>query len=265
MSFGVFSPREVKSEGQARAVRDSIQAHNLAKTIDELLQEKKRTEDDFDASIKALQERHAKEVEGLNAQKSALEAEIQKLEKRRKAALSPLLIDANDIHSTQKELSERTRVLALQEQENEETRRALVRRLDEIAERERQLDDREQSIARMKKGAEMQRSQIESSSKRLNARMEAFERTVADKEMDFAFKESELDARRKLYEDNDKRLIERENELAAGRRLLQDQRLLLEKGFEELRKSQKKHGAETSSAARWESPDSSLDIQEHND
>lgn len=232
----IFTPAQAKGASEERLAKDARRAQALADTTNDLLKANADAERLFEETMAKQREETEQWFAENVARKKALADEVERLEKRRKEALMPPLIKAEDIHSVSDALHARKLELDLQEQENEETSRLLMRRLDEVSERELDLNKREKQVKRMEHGAELQRDQVAQDAKRLSRQIAEFQEKVETTQADFAFKESELDARKNLYDQNDLLLVEREKEIEAGKRLLADQRLLLDKGFEELRK-----------------------------
>jgi chromosome segregation ATPase len=245
MAFGVFTPTQAKIAAEQRTSKDAIRAKEIATITQELLKEKEEIERSFQETIVRQQKIAEQLYEENVAKKKELEAQVEKLEKRRTDALMPLLIKEEDIQSTQDSI--RARQLELDERAAslEDEQRVLMRRLDEVSSRIQDLDAREKRVKQMEQGAEFQRNQVANSIKRMNTQMAEFQNKVEEKETAFAYRQSELDAQKNLYDENDKKLIEREKEIAAGKRLLADQRVLLEKGFKELIKLKEKYGNST--------------------
>lgn len=239
--FGVFTPEQVRNQAQQRSLRDSQRARDISDTIDVLLKEQNDLEREFAESMNARRKEAEEEYEKRLQEKRALDDEIRKLEERRREALRPLLLSEQDVQSAQEALKVREDAVATAEAENEETHRALVKKINETAERARNLDERESLVKRREAGAEMQRQQVSQSAKQVNALLQKFEQEKADWDIERAHQQSEFDARKNLYDQQDARLLEREQEIEASMRLLQDQRVLLDKGFAELRKLQQQH------------------------
>ncbi|MDE2101559.1 MAG: hypothetical protein KGL39_30215 [Patescibacteria group bacterium] len=238
----IFSPTEAKAAAEERADKDLRRASTIADTTKELLEMKAQTEREFAETLERQKKEAAAFHEEQLAKKKELEREVERLEKRRKEALMPLLIKEEDIHSVQEALHARELVVARKETEQEEESRALMRRLDEVSSKEQELSEREARTKRIEQGAEFQKNQVAADARRLGIQLADFQKMVEDKEIAFAYRQSELDAQAKLQQEKEQLFIQREKEIAAGKRLLEDQRSLLAKGFEELRREQQKHG-----------------------
>ncbi len=241
----VFSPTESRGQADARLAKDTIRAKTLAELTDEILEAKNNAE----IAFIEMMERQKKEAEewtiSTTERKQALAREVERLEQRRKNALIPPLIKAEDIHLVEEELWARKLEVDLKESENEEKTRSLMVQLDAVASREQDLTQRERRTKQMEEGAEMQKQQVASSSRLLSLRLVNFEQMASERETALAYQQSELDARVNLCKDTETSLVEREREIEAANRLLQDQRVVLDKGFEELRKlkeKQERHG-----------------------
>lgn len=241
MGFQVFTPAESKKDDEVRRDKDAGRARVILDTTKELLQAQKDAEDDFQATMERQRREAAEWFEDNQAKKKELAEEVMALEKRRKDALMPLLIKSEDIHSVEEALRARALELDAKESSLEEESRLLMSRIDDISTREQTISKKEDYLARSEKTFEGRKSQILEDSHKLSNRMEQFEKDMAEREMTMAYRQSELDARENLYKGNEERLIEREREIEAGKRLLEDQRLVLEKGFAELRRLQEKH------------------------
>ena len=232
----VFTPAQAKSAAEERTAKDALRAKGLAEITKELLKEQEKAERDFELTLRQQREAMSIFMEESRIKKDALEKEVVRLEDRRKKALIPPLIKAEDIHSVQEELHARKLVLDLQESEQEESSRLLMRRLDELSTQKQDLDSREQRVKRMELGAETQKNQVAESAKLLGRQIAEFTQRAEEKELEFAHKQSELDATANLQSEIDRGFIKREEEIQASMRLLDDQRILLQKGFNELRK-----------------------------
>lgn len=244
----VFSPAEARSAAEERQSKDATRARSIATLTDDLIREKNEVEAAFEATLRQQKEEAEHWFEENLARKKALEEEVGKLELRRKEALSPLLIKEEDIHSVQEALKARELSVEAKEEKVDDEVRGLMRRLDEMGDRELKLKDREQRVQRMEQGAQTQHTQVAQDAKRLSLKMLEFEQKVSERETDLAYRQSELDARTNLYAEKDKLFVERENEIQAAMRLLADQRVLLDKGFAELRNLQNKHDNRRSTA-----------------
>lgn len=235
----VFTPAQAKIAAEQRTSKDALRAKGLADITKELLKEKELAETEF----KATMEQHKKDAEDWFKEnfnkKDTLLKEIEKLEKRKQEALSPLLINAEDIHSTQEALASRELIVQQKETEIEEEARSLMHKLDKVADIKQSLDERENRVKRQELGNETQRNQIANDAKKITVQLQEFLAITSQKETDIAFERSELDARKNLLDEVEKGFIEREKEIEAAKRLLADQRVLLEKGFKELELKQK--------------------------
>lgn len=240
MTLKVFTPAQARSMGEQRIARDSMRATSLAETTKELLDMKKEVEKSFDDEMKRQRETTEKWFEETSLRKNELLKEVEKLEDRRKKALLPPMIAAEDIHSTEEALWARKLELDSRSSEVEEESRFLMAKLDANSSKEQDLDEREKRMKVMELGVETQRNQISQELKQFNIKLVEFNNKIEEKEKEFAYRDSELDARKNLYDENDRSLIAREKEMESAHRLLADQRLLLSKGFEELRS--KTHG-----------------------
>lgn len=234
----VFTPSQAKSAAEQRTSKDALRAKGLAEITKDLLKEKEDAERSFDLSLKRQQKESKEWFEANLTQKKALEEEVSRLEERRKEALMPLLIKEEDIQSVQEALKARELMVQQRELENEETARNLMRKIDAAQDQKQTLDERESRLQRQEQGAEFQRNQIVSDARRLTIQLSDFERRMVEKETEIAYKQSELDARTNLISDKEKGFVGREKKIEAAKRLLADQRLLLEKGFKELRLKQ---------------------------
>lgn len=235
----VFSPAQAKSVGEQRIAKDALRAKGLAEITDEVLKEKKDAEEAFAFSMKRQQQEADEWFKNNLKEKQALTEEVERLEQRRKDALSPLLIKEEDIHSVQEALNARELTVQQQEIENGEVARTLMRKIDAVQDQQQSLDEREKRVVRQEQGAEFQKNQIIKDAKRLTVQLSEFEARMSLKETEIAYKQSELDARTNLIEEKEKGFFTREQEVQAAMRLLTDQRILLEKGFKELRLKQK--------------------------
>lgn len=239
--FPVFTPEQARIISEERTAKDALRARGLAETTKELL----ATKDEVEREFKEMMERHRMEAEDFyNKQvlvRKELELEVEVLEERRRIALTPPLIKAEDIHSVQEELHARKLELDLRESETEERSRLVMRQMDSNSSQKQDLDMREKRIERMEHGAETQKNQVAESARLMNLHMESFEERMATKETEFAYKQSELDARENLANEREHMFEKREDEIRAGTRLLEDRRILLEKGFEEFRRLKNKH------------------------
>lgn len=235
----VFTPTQAKSAAEERTAKDALRAKNIAEITQELIKTKDEIEIEFANTMKQQQEVAEKWFEDNTYRKNALIQEVEILEVRRKRALMPPLIKAEDIHSTSEALHARKLELDLQQSENEEESRILMQRLDEVSTREHDIDQREKRLKVKELGCETQSNQIAKDAKRLALQMADYQRQVDEKQTDFAYRESEMDARNNLLDERERGYVIRENEIQASMRLLADQRLLLEQGFKELRLKQK--------------------------
>lgn len=237
----VFTPAEARTAAEERQHQDATRAKTLADLTDEIVQSKNEAERDFKETMrKQSAEAEAWFTENTR-KKNGLLREIEDLEARRKKALIPLLIKAEDIHSTEEALQARKLELDSRESQLEEDSRTLMRRLDEVSDKKQDLETREARLKRMELGAETQKNQVAQDAKRLSLQMAEFEQRMEEKETDFAYRQSELDARSNLFSEKENLLAERENEIEAAKRLLADQRNLLAKGFEELKRLKEQH------------------------
>lgn len=239
----VFTPAQSKSVGEDRVAKDARRATVIADITKELLEEKTKAEIEFEESMTRQREEAEKWYTETLKGRNELEKEVKILEERRRLALMPPLIKAEDIHSVEEELWARKLEVDLKENDNEDASRALMVRLDEVSERELDLNGREKRIKQMEQGAEIQKNQVATNAKKLSLRIDDFEKRVIETETNLAFQQSELDAKTNLYAEKERMYEEREVEIQAAKRLLADERLLLDKGFEELRRLKEKHGS----------------------
>lgn len=241
MTLRVFTPVQARSAGEQRIAKDAMRAQSLAETTKELILTKNEVEKEFEETMKKKQEESAKWFAENIEKKNALLKEVEKIEERRKKSLEPILISADDIHNEFEALQARKLELDMQDEEMQEEYRKLTQKMDLVSSKEQDLNEREKRVRRVELGSETQRNQVAESSRLLNKKLSEFQQNIEQKDMDIAFRESELDARKNLYDQNDQLLITREKEIESAKRLLADQRILLEKGFQELRAKQKKH------------------------
>lgn len=237
----VFSPAQARTANEERIAKDALRAKNVAEVTQELLQTKADVEKEFEETMARQRLETEEFFNQTNEKKRILEREVLELEERRKQALMPPLIKAEDIHSISEALHARGLELDYRESENEEDSRVLMRRLNEVAEQQQSLDERDARVKRLEKSTEAQRVQTAQGVQRLNKQMEDFRIRVEEKETVFAFKQSEMDAKENLLDEREKGFVARETEIQNAVRLLADHRLLLEKGFIELRQKQQKH------------------------
>lgn len=237
MAFEVFTPARASSAAEERAAKDALRARNLAETTKELLITKDEVEMEFDQTMKRQQQEAEGWFQVEMERKTKLLKEVEQLEERREKALMPLLIKSEDIHSVEEALSARKLELDAQEVEIEEHSRLVMLKLDELSSKEQDYDERNKRLKRQETAGETQRNQITHELKQLNVQIEEFQKKSEERETDFAYRQSELDALENLYKERELGFARREEEIEASRRLLDDGRLLLEKGFAELRKN----------------------------
>lgn len=236
----IFSPTQVKTEAEKRTAQDMLRAKNIASVTTELIKAKEEAEKSFEKTMKLQREEAELWYTQNVTRKNELKKELEELEQKRKEALSPLLIKAEDIKSAQQEIHARKLELDAREAELEEDSRLLMQKLDQCSTTEHDLNEREKKVKRMELASEAQKNLVAKEMKQFNLQLEQFQKESEERETEFAYRQSELDARKNLADERDKSFIEREKEIRAAQRLLADQRLLLEQGFEELRR--KKHG-----------------------
>lgn len=244
----LFSPAQAKSAAEQRFTFEAQRARNLSALTDELREEQAETERMFQENMDRQKKEHEEWFVAMTTQKNNLKVDVEDLEERRRRALMPPLIKAEDIHSTEEALWARKLELDAREFDVEEESRVLMRRLDEVSSREQDVDARSKRLKRMESGAQLQHNQVSQSAKQLNLQILDFQKRSSDKEAEFAYQQSELDAKENLSRENERLIEEREREIEAGKRLLADQRLLLEKGFAELNRLKEKYGNRSISA-----------------
>lgn len=235
----VFSPVQAKSAAEQRTAKDALRAKGLAEITGELLKEKNEVELEFSATMERHRASAQAWFDGNNEKKNSLTKEVERLESRRQEALKPPLIKAEDIHSISEALHARKLELDLQQAENEDATRLLMTRLDTLSTNEEDFKQREKRLKVKEMGIETQRTKLAKDARKITLQLQSFLTMTEEKETDIAFKQSALDARTNLIEQTEKRFVAREQEIQAAMRLLADQRLLLEKGFIELRAKQK--------------------------
>lgn len=231
----VFTPIQAKSVAEQRAAKDAFRAKGLADITEELLQEKKEAELEFNATMERQKLQAQVFIDETSERKNLLAKEVERLEKRRQEALKPPLVKAEDIHSISEALHARKLELDAQEIKNEDASRSLMHKLDIVSTTEQDLSQREKRLKVKELGAETQRMQVAKDAKRITLQLQSFVKMTEEKETEIAFKQSELDARTNLIKQTEDGFVTREKEIQAAMRLLADQRLLLEKGFKELR------------------------------
>lgn len=106
--------------------------------------------------------------------------------------------------------------------------------------RQIELSEKEKHTETLHTAAEDKKQQIERRSEQYEAEYRAFQDRVAEMEQGFIYIRSELDATAKLQADKEVLFRKREQDNAKERKQIADQRVLLEKGFDELRKLKKK-------------------------
>lgn len=237
----VFTPAEAKNAADIRLNKDASRAQNILEATREILAAKNEAERSFEETMKKQQDIAAAWFEETTTKKNAVLREVERLEDRRRKALKPPLIKAEDIHTFEEKLWARKLELDALEDEHETRGRELMQRLDECSTQQNDLDKREKRIKIMELATEDQKNKVASDLRHLNMQLAEFYKTKEEAEMALAFQKSELDAQAKLQKEKEDGFIERENEIQAAMRLLADQRFLLEKGFEELRKTKLKH------------------------
>lgn len=234
--FEVFTPARAKSAAEDRLSKDVLRARSLVDLTRELIEEKNKAENDFNETMQRQQKEAEKEFAERIARKNILEREVERLEQRRKAAISPLTQREKDIKSKEESLIARELVIVDQEAENEEDSRLLMRRLDDISMQKQMLDEREAKIQRIEHGIEIQRKQTIEGSKYLALQMAVYQQKVDAMQAEFFRREAGLLAKESLYIEREKGFEKREFEVSEEFRLLADRRILLDKGFEELKR-----------------------------
>lgn len=237
----VFSPAQARSKAEERSVQEINRARAIAEATATLLKEQEEIDAAFKVRLKENQATAETWFLENTERKNQLLREVELLEKRREQALIPPFIKAEDIHSTEEALWARKLELDARESSTEGQCRLLMKKLDEVSEKETDLASREKRVKAMELGAEDQKNSVALSAKKLNKRIEEFERDKENREAELAFQDSELDARENLYNERDLMLKKREEEIETAKRLLADQRHLLDRGFEELRRLKDTH------------------------
>lgn len=237
--FKILSPKEINNEEELRIRNDSRKAYDIAKITDEVIKEKTQAEEDFKKMLIEQRELYAKEYNEQIALKNKLEEEIRSLEKRRENALKPRLIKAKDLQLQQEELFNQKLDLEKKEKELEDSSRALMQKLDVVSDREMKVNDKEKTVKRILEGAEFQKNEVAREVKKFSFVLQDFQKQKDQYEIDMAYKMSEINAKEISLKEKERSFISRENEIQASMRLLADQRLLLDKGFEELRRERK--------------------------
>lgn len=235
-------PRTSSLGCEERIAKDALRAQSIADTTKDLLTTKEKVEKDFNEMMAKQQKDFEDFVQGKIKERKALEKEVEKLEHRKKVALTPLVEREKGVQLQEEDLKRRSYELALTASNQEETARVLMRRLDDVSIREQNALNQEEKVKRMEQGSEMQRMQVAQDARRLGLRLADFQRESEEKERDFAYIQSELDARHNLILEKEKGFKEREQELERERIRLADQRFELEKAFDEIRKLNNYHG-----------------------
>lgn len=200
---------------------------------------KAETEIEFEEAMKRQRQEAETWFKETTAKKEELAKEVGRLEKRRQEALMPLLIKSEDIHSVEEALLAQKLQIEAQALENEENSRLLMQKLDDSSSKEQDIEERTKRLKRLEQATEAQRNLAAEELKQFNAHIEEFQKKSEERETQFAYRQSELDALENLYKEREKGFEMREQEIEASKRLLNDGRILLEKGFEELRRNKK--------------------------
>lgn len=234
----IFTPAQARNATEERNSKDAQRAKVIVDVTNDLIKERNEAEQAFEATLKFQREKNEAEINRFIDKKNALLSEISGLERRREDLLSPLLLVKNELDSER----EAVLILKLQneakEQELIEEKRLLMSKLDEVSTLKQDLENRSKLLRTRELGSESQRNQIAHDARRLSVQTSEFYSKVNEKQSEFAFRESELDARSNLLDEREKGFMRREEEIKSAKILLQDQRIQLDKGFEELRKKQ---------------------------
>lgn len=234
----LFTPTEVRTVAEERQGKDVLRAREIQDITETLLKKRNDADASFEAALKEQRFRWEAEEALHFLRKNEALAEVERLEKRKKAILSPLLLEGNDLHTIAEQLS--TRELALEEDKKEiiEKARLVMQRLDEVQEQQQNVKNRLIDLKKKETGFKQQHLQalqdIKRASKALSdlyAHQEAFK---AEK----AFRTSELDSRQAVSKEYELRLEEREKEIANARILINDRQQTLNRGFAELKRKQ---------------------------
>lgn len=236
MVLKIFTSVEARNANEQRYAQDSLRAQTLIRTTNELLKTRNEAETDFEETIKRQQEITEREFVAKIERNNQLERETIALEERKKKALTPLIAREKLVHSQEEALHEEENQLLLREVENEERTRLLMEKLDDLSTQQQDLNKRVKQLRLKEQGAETQSHQIAEQVRMFNRKLIDFQAKVEGKETEFAFRQSELDARKNLYDGNDTRLKTREQAMRVAQQQLAQERFLLDKGFGELRK-----------------------------
>lgn len=224
MVFRIFTPSEARSMGEKRAAHDADRAQTLANTTKELLQTKDEVEQAFDETMRQQRREQEAWEEEKRERKNKLLSEIEELEERHERALIPLTSREAIIKSAEDALKQRESEAGVKEAENEDTSRRLMAKLDAVYTREEDVKTGEKRLKVRREGVEIQATQVADSARKLNERTDEFNTYVETKENEFAYRESELDARKNLYDENAKLLAKRELNMRFEQERLEDKR-----------------------------------------
>lgn len=223
-TFRIFTPAEARSQNEKREAQDKDRAQRLADTTKEILKEKGEAERDFEESMARQRKEQEAWEEEVRIRKSNLLGEITLLEQRKERALIPLTSREAIIKSAEDALRQRESEVEKREADVADSSRRLMAKLDAVYTREEDVKMGEKRLESRKRGIEAQAAQVMEGAKALNERIETFAKYAQEKEDEFAYTKSELDARKNLYDENDKRMTERERQMKLAQERLQDTR-----------------------------------------
>lgn len=233
----IFTPADARSAAEKRVSKEEARAHTIIEVTKELLDTKTQAEQDFERTLKRQQKTNEQEYEASLRRKLELNKEVEALEERKRQALSPLIEREKTVELAEESIRHRQADLDMQEEDLEEKTRLLMEKLDDVSSRELQVADREAYVQRLQQGVEIQRDQTAQDARNLAIQLSEFQKQVEDKEVAFAFRQSELDAQENLYKEKDGLLLKREEEVKEEWIRIRDQRIQLDKAFTELRKN----------------------------
>lgn len=186
---------------------------------------------DFEKALEAQKDTYAKEKEAHLSWRQATEEEVKELEARRIASLLPIQEREEKIHTGEKEFIEG---MALLEQKNDETenlRERLYKRLAEVGERETQASQIEKTLASRQAGVDAQAASVRSQASSLSKALEQFARDTSDTNAQLNKKRTEIDAISDGISMREARLEEKARELTEKEYRLGLYKLSLERNY----------------------------------
>lgn len=235
VAMKLLSPTEAVTQSKNRSEGEKQRIVKIQTLIAQKLRELSDAEKAFDTALKEQHDIWAKEETLFLRKKQELEADVQRLEERRIAALIPLENKARELDTKESSLVKLKTELEIKDSDLEETKRLLETRLDEVSERELKANDMSLLLERQKSDLEERAETVNKDSESLT---KAFAESLSElnlKKREIELSQAKLDGTRAHFEERERKVEEAEAGYKDRERAIQDKTETLQRAVEEMK------------------------------